>query len=189
MLSQKGDVCGRACRRPGKRVAVGSHAPWLRNKPGLQVRFVGDAAMSVQPHDRVRSPGSSAVGCLPAVPVLYFHGRWQAAIHVAGRGAADMTVLQNHMSKACGRMGVANAMPGQGSENAILGRRQIVQIHRQTSRLQGNAFFVLFWRRNCPHGHVVAYFWRCLAKEISRADSCIALSRMLALFGAQSPQC
>ena len=111
----------------------------LRNKPGSQFRFVGDAAMSVQPHDRVRSPGSSAVACLPAVTVLYFHGRWQAAIRVAGRGAAYMTVLQNHMSKACGRMGVANAMPGPGSENAILGRRQIVQIHRQTSRLQGDA--------------------------------------------------
>ena len=36
--------------------------------------------------------------------------------------AADMTVLQNHMSKG-GQMGVANAMPGPGSENAILGRR------------------------------------------------------------------
>ena len=112
----------------------------LRNKPGSQFRFVGDAAMSVQPHDRVRSPGSSAVACLPAVTVLYFHGRWQAAIRVAGRGAADMTVLQNHihMSKS-GQKGVANAMPGPGSENAILGRRQIVQIHRQTSRLQGDA--------------------------------------------------
>ena len=78
--------------------------------------------------------------CLPAVPVLYFHGRWQVAIHVAGRGAADMTVLQNHihMSKS-GQKGVANAMPGPGSENAIIGRRQIVQIHRQTSRLQGDA--------------------------------------------------
>jgi hypothetical protein len=28
----------------------------------------------------------------------------------------NMTVLQNHMSKACGRMGVANAVPGPGSE-------------------------------------------------------------------------
>lgn len=81
-----------------------------------------------------------------AVPVLYSIGQeaWQAAIHLAGRVAADMTVLQNHMSKVCGRMGVANAVLGLGSENAILGRRQIVQIHRQTSRLQGDAFFLCF---------------------------------------------
>jgi hypothetical protein len=36
-----------------------------------------------------------------AAPVLYSIGReaWQAATHLAGRVAADMTVLQNHMSK------------------------------------------------------------------------------------------
>ena len=51
----------------------------------------------VQPHDRVRSLGSSAVACCP---VLYFMGDGQAAIHLAGRVAADMTVLQNHMSRA-----------------------------------------------------------------------------------------
>ena len=47
-------------------------------------------------------------------------------------------VPESHVGS--GQMGVANAMPGPGSENAMLGRRQIVQIHRQTSRLQGDAF-------------------------------------------------
>ena len=49
-------------------------------------------------------------------------------------------VAESHVES--GQMGVANAMPGPGSENAIIGRRQIVQIHRQTSRLQGDALFL-----------------------------------------------
>ena len=55
--------------------------------------------MLSQPHDRA-SVVLGRVQLPAAIPVMYARGRLQAAIHLAGRVAADMTVLQNHMSKA-----------------------------------------------------------------------------------------
>lgn len=69
-------------------------------------------------------------------------------------------VTESHVDG--GQMGVANAIPGPGSENAILGRRQVVQIHRQTFRLQGGAFLILILEAKRS-----ASAWCCVLLEVS----------------------
>lgn len=159
----------RACvQAPGQDSCCRKPCSMVRNKPGLADAIRGRCTDMFS-----RTTVSVVLGRLQLPAVRYCISWARAGSNYspsrASCGRYD-GVPESHVES--GQMGVANAMPGPGSENAMLGRRQVVQIHRQTTRLQGGCLFVLFWRRRDPHEDAVACFWRYLVSVGSPVDSC-----------------
>jgi hypothetical protein len=86
----------RACRRPGKIVAVGSHVAMSRDKPGSQIRFVGAAPILFS-----RTTASIVLGRvqLRVVSVLYStgHGRQRFAETMISRVAEHDGAAESHV--------------------------------------------------------------------------------------------
>jgi len=141
----------RACRRPGKMIAVGSHVAMSRKKPGSQIRLVEAASILFS-----RTTVSVVLGRvqLLAVSVLYStgHSRQHFAetiSRVAGYDGVAESHVEGVRANGCSqcRARAGKRMPSSAGD----------RLYRYIGRHPGSrgCVFPLFWRRRDSHGHVV----------------------------------